>query len=88
MTSSSPISPPASASQEAVPPAKEILKGILKKIPKSRRFNRLDWETTERKRIRMTLAAPFICRLYRMKKAQFFKAKYENGTLLICGSST
>lgn len=68
----------ASASQQAVPPAKEILKGILKKIPKSRRFDRMDWETTERKRIKVTLRVPFICRLYRKKKAQLLKAKYDN----------
>ncbi|XP_044076665.1 telomerase protein component 1 isoform X2 [Siniperca chuatsi] len=65
----------ASAAQQALPPVKEILKGILRKIPKSRCFNRLDWETTSRSRIRVTLGVPFIYRLYRMKKAQLLKAK-------------
>ncbi|XP_067330368.1 telomerase protein component 1-like isoform X2 [Channa argus] len=64
----------ATTSQQALPPLKEILKGILKKIPKSRRFDSLDWETTSRTRIKVTLGVPFIHRTYRMKKAQLLKA--------------
>ncbi|XP_074545467.1 telomerase protein component 1-like [Halichoeres trimaculatus] len=64
----------ASASQKAIPPVKEILKDIMMKIPKSKRFKRLDWETTGRVRLRVTRGVPFIYRLYRVKKAQLMKA--------------
>ncbi|XP_028988903.1 telomerase protein component 1 [Betta splendens] len=70
----------ASESVQAVPPAKEILKGILKKIPKSRRF-REEWESSPRKRIRVTLGVPYICRLYQMKKAQLLKANQRLYTM-------
>ncbi|KAM7379694.1 hypothetical protein PAMP_005228 [Pampus punctatissimus] len=73
----------ASASQKAIPPVKEILKDILKKIPKSKRFKRLDWETTQRKRIRVALGVPFIYRLYRLKKAQFIKANQRQFTVAL-----
>ncbi|XP_018533631.1 telomerase protein component 1 [Lates calcarifer] len=64
----------ASTTQKEIPPAKEILKGILKRIPKSKRYRRLEWETTQRSRLRVTLGVPFIYRMYRMKKAQLMKA--------------
>ncbi|XP_034559515.1 telomerase protein component 1-like [Notolabrus celidotus] len=64
----------ASASQQALPPVKDILKDIVKKIPKSKRFKKLDWDTTVRSRLRVTRGVPFIYRLYRMKKAQLMKA--------------
>ncbi|XP_067330361.1 telomerase protein component 1-like isoform X1 [Channa argus] len=63
-----------STSQQALPTVKDILKGILKKIPKSRRFSRVFWEKTKPRRIRATLGVPFIYRLYKMKKAQMLKA--------------
>ncbi|KAM7405298.1 hypothetical protein PAMP_012571 [Pampus punctatissimus] len=71
----------ASASQLAVPTAKEILKDILKNIPKSKRFKHLDWGTAKRRRIRATLGVPFVCRLYRMKKNQFLKANQRQFTV-------
>uniref|UniRef100_A0A3Q2YXL3 TROVE domain-containing protein n=1 Tax=Hippocampus comes TaxID=109280 RepID=A0A3Q2YXL3_HIPCM len=52
----------------------EILKNILKKVPKSKRFRRLDWETAGRKRLRVALGVPFVYRIYRMKKDQLAKA--------------
>ncbi|XP_051943966.1 telomerase protein component 1 [Hippocampus zosterae] len=52
----------------------EILKSILKKVPKSKRFSRLDWETAGRKRLRVALGVPFVYRIYRMKKDQLAKA--------------
>ncbi|XP_041659793.1 telomerase protein component 1 [Cheilinus undulatus] len=64
----------ASASQQTIPSAKDILKSILKRIPKSRRFRRADWETTKRSRLRVTLGVPFIYRQYKEKKAQLLKA--------------
>ncbi|KAG7220866.1 hypothetical protein INR49_031318 [Caranx melampygus] len=62
------------ASVPAIPPATEILKGILKKIPKSKRFKSLEWETTKRGRVRVALGVPFVYRQYRLKKAQLLKA--------------
>ncbi|XP_056246593.1 telomerase protein component 1 isoform X2 [Seriola aureovittata] len=62
------------ASIPAIPSVTEILKGILKKIPKSRRFKSLDWETTKRNRIRVTRGVPFINRLYQLRKTQLIKA--------------
>jgi len=82
-TSTLPLYPPASASEKVLPPVQEILKGILSKIPKSKRFKTLEWETTPRSRLRVTLGVPFIYRLYRTKKTQLLKAKYGNLLLSI-----
>ncbi|XP_041849088.1 telomerase protein component 1 isoform X3 [Melanotaenia boesemani] len=71
----------ASASQQATPSTKEILASILKNIPKSRRFNRQDWETTQRGRKKVTLGVPFIYRLYQLKKAQIIKANQRQYTV-------
>nr|XP_046265032.1 telomerase protein component 1 [Scatophagus argus]XP_046265033.1 telomerase protein component 1 [Scatophagus argus] len=71
----------ASDSQQVLPPVQEILKGILKRIPKSKRFLRQDWDTSSRKRIRVSLGVPFIYRLYRIKKAHLLKAKQRKYTL-------
>uniref|UniRef100_UPI0037E81F20 telomerase protein component 1 n=1 Tax=Semicossyphus pulcher TaxID=241346 RepID=UPI0037E81F20 len=73
----------ASATQQALPPVKEILQGILKKIPKSRRYNRLEWDTTPRSRLRVTLGVPFIYRLYRLKKEQLTKANERLYTIAL-----
>ncbi|XP_035526254.1 telomerase protein component 1 [Morone saxatilis] len=73
----------ASVSTQALPPVKEILKGILKKIPKGKRFNRLDWDTTARSRIRVTLGVPFVYRLYRIKKTQLLKANQREYTVAL-----
>ncbi|XP_032388427.1 telomerase protein component 1 isoform X2 [Etheostoma spectabile] len=73
----------ASASEKAVPPVKEILKGILNKIPKSKRFKCLDWNTTPRSRLRVTLGVPFIYRLYRAKKDQLLKANQRRYTVAL-----
>ncbi|XP_039671900.1 telomerase protein component 1 isoform X3 [Perca fluviatilis] len=73
----------ASASEQAVPPVKEILKGILSKIPKSKRLNCLDWDTTPRSRLRVTLGVPFIYRLYRAKKDQLLKANQRRYTVAL-----
>lgn len=69
--------PPASVSEKKLPPVKDTLKDILKKIPKSRRFKNQDWDKTPRSRIRATLGVPLIYRLYQIKKNQFLKAKYD-----------
>ncbi|XP_051276117.1 telomerase protein component 1 [Dicentrarchus labrax] len=71
------------ASMQALPPVKEILKGILKKIPKSKRFNRMDWDTTPRSRIRVTLGVPFVYRLYRIKKTQLLNANRREYTVAL-----
>ncbi|XP_061775591.1 telomerase protein component 1 isoform X2 [Nerophis ophidion] len=59
----------------------EILKEILKKFPKSKRFRRLDWETANRKRLKATLGVPFVYHLYRMKKDQLLKANQKQYTV-------
>uniref|UniRef100_A0A7N6A9P9 TROVE domain-containing protein n=2 Tax=Anabas testudineus TaxID=64144 RepID=A0A7N6A9P9_ANATE len=64
----------ASASQQTLPTVKEILKDILKRTPKSSRFDNVDWETTRRRRIRASMGVPFIYRMYRVRKAQLQKA--------------
>ncbi|XP_076004494.1 telomerase protein component 1 isoform X2 [Genypterus blacodes] len=71
----------ASASQQALPSATEILKGIMKKIPKGSRFKRMNWETEKRQRLRVTLGVPFIYRLYRTKKAALLRANQRNYTV-------
>ncbi|XP_031721049.1 telomerase protein component 1 [Anarrhichthys ocellatus] len=73
----------ATASEQALPPVKEILAGILSKIPKSKRFKSLEWETTPRSRIRVTLGVPFIYRLYQAKKAQLLKANQREFTVAL-----
>ncbi|XP_067462602.1 telomerase protein component 1 [Thunnus thynnus] len=69
------------ASQQAVPA--EILKGILKKIPKSKRFKLQNWDTVKRRRMRMTLGVPFVYRLYNLKKAQLLKANQRQYTVAL-----
>ncbi|KAI4809966.1 hypothetical protein KUCAC02_018817 [Chaenocephalus aceratus] len=71
------------ASEKAIPPVKEILKGILKKIPKSKRFESQDWDTTPKSRLRVTLGVPFIYRLYKMKKERLLKANQSQVTLAL-----
>nr|XP_019966151.1 PREDICTED: telomerase protein component 1 isoform X1 [Paralichthys olivaceus] len=73
----------ASTSEQAVPSAQEILKAILKKFPKCKRTKRLDWETTDKKRVKMTLGVPFICRKYKLKKAQLLKANQRLFTVAL-----
>ncbi|XP_030016093.1 telomerase protein component 1 [Sphaeramia orbicularis] len=63
----------ASATKKPQSSVKEILKGILKKIPQSRKFRRLDWATTAKSRMKVTLRVPFVFRQYRLKKAQLMK---------------
>ncbi|XP_028283440.1 telomerase protein component 1 [Parambassis ranga] len=64
----------ASSSQQAIPSHKKILTGILKKIPQSKRFKRMEWETTSYNRMKVSLGIPFIYRIYKLKKAQLLKA--------------
>ncbi|KAF3857939.1 hypothetical protein F7725_011140 [Dissostichus mawsoni] len=71
------------ASEKVIPPVKEILKGILKNIPKSKRFESQDWDTTPKSRLRVTLGVPFIYRLYKMKKEQLLKANQSQVTLAL-----
>ncbi|KAF6728063.1 Telomerase protein component 1 [Oryzias melastigma] len=63
--------------QQVTPTVKQILVSILKKIPKSRRFKRQEWETTPKKRLKSTLRMPYISQMYRMKKAQLLKANQK-----------
>lgn len=58
-----------------VPSSREILQGVLKKLPKSKRFRQHKWETTARKRLRITMRVPFVCRLFNIKRNLLKKAK-------------
>ncbi|XP_061652420.1 telomerase protein component 1 isoform X2 [Phyllopteryx taeniolatus] len=69
------------ASPQKAPGNQVILKNILKQLPKSKRFRRLDWETASRKRLRVALGVPFVYRIYRMKKDQLFKANQREYTV-------
>lgn len=68
----------ARASEKAVSSSKEILRGILKKMPKSKCLSRLDWETAGQKRLRVALGVPFVYRIYNMKKSQLKKSRYRH----------
>ncbi|XP_056599066.1 telomerase protein component 1 isoform X2 [Triplophysa dalaica] len=59
---------------KAVPKSSEILRSILKKLPKSKRNQKHDWNTTERKRLRVTMGVPFVYRLYSTKRNLLKKA--------------
>uniref|UniRef100_A0A8C2CVQ4 TROVE domain-containing protein n=1 Tax=Cyprinus carpio TaxID=7962 RepID=A0A8C2CVQ4_CYPCA len=53
-----------------VPSSREILQGVLKKLPKSKRFGQCNWETIPRKRLRVTMSVPFVYRIFNAKKTQ------------------
>ncbi|RVE60961.1 hypothetical protein OJAV_G00166140 [Oryzias javanicus] len=63
--------------EQVTPTVKQILVSILKKIPKSRQFQCQEWETTPKKRLKLTLGMPYISQMYRMKKAQLLKANQK-----------
>uniref|UniRef100_A0A8C1N922 TROVE domain-containing protein n=1 Tax=Cyprinus carpio TaxID=7962 RepID=A0A8C1N922_CYPCA len=44
-----------------------ILQGVLKKLPKNKRFRQYKWETTARKRLRITMRVPFVYRIFNSK---------------------
>ncbi|TRY98943.1 hypothetical protein DNTS_016997 [Danionella cerebrum] len=48
----------------------EILRDILKKLPRTRRYrqNKVDWEQAERKKLRITMRVPFVYRLFNVKR--------------------
>uniref|UniRef100_A0A673J018 TROVE domain-containing protein n=1 Tax=Sinocyclocheilus rhinocerous TaxID=307959 RepID=A0A673J018_9TELE len=51
-----------------------ILQGVLKKFPKSKRFRQYSWETTARKRLRITMRVPFVYRIFNIKRNLLKKA--------------
>ncbi|XP_062386572.1 telomerase protein component 1-like [Sardina pilchardus] len=65
---------------EDVPTSAAILKKILKKLPKSKRFKSLDWETAKRRRLRVALGVPFVYRIFKMKKQLYKKACKQHYT--------
>ncbi|XP_047676292.1 telomerase protein component 1 isoform X2 [Tachysurus fulvidraco] len=54
---------------------KEVLRGILKTIPKSYKCKNLDWSTANRKRLRVTLCVPFIRGIYSARLKGIQKAR-------------
>ncbi|KAL0966294.1 hypothetical protein UPYG_G00293480 [Umbra pygmaea] len=75
----------ACAPEETKQSNNEILKSILKKMPKGKNFNHLDWETAGRKRQRVALGVPFVSRIYNMKKKQLQKASQITYSLELLG---
>ncbi|CAL8278850.1 unnamed protein product [Lota lota] len=66
------------ARRKAPPTDKQILFGILKKYPKSKRLRRFDWKTASRGKQRLPLAVPFIYTLYQRRKALLHESyKYQ-----------
>ncbi|KTF72846.1 hypothetical protein cypCar_00038029 [Cyprinus carpio] len=57
-----------------VPSSREILQGVLKKLPKSKRFGQCNWETIPRKRLRVTMSVPFVYRIFNAKRNLLKKA--------------
>uniref|UniRef100_A0A8C1DJR2 TROVE domain-containing protein n=1 Tax=Cyprinus carpio carpio TaxID=630221 RepID=A0A8C1DJR2_CYPCA len=57
-----------------VPSSREILQGVLKKLPKNKRFRQYKWETTARKRLRITMRVPFVYRIFNSKRNLLKKA--------------
>uniref|UniRef100_A0A8C2K428 TROVE domain-containing protein n=1 Tax=Cyprinus carpio TaxID=7962 RepID=A0A8C2K428_CYPCA len=51
-----------------------ILQGVLKKLPKNKRFRQYKWETTARKRLRITMRVPFVYRIFNSKRNLLKKA--------------
>ncbi|KAJ8397340.1 hypothetical protein AAFF_G00438890 [Aldrovandia affinis] len=62
-----------SNSVKEAPSSKEVLRGILKKLPKSRKYKQMDWQTAGRRRLRVALGVPFVSRIFNIKKAQLQK---------------
>ncbi|XP_036421241.1 telomerase protein component 1 isoform X2 [Colossoma macropomum] len=60
--------------------SKDILRGILKRIPKCRLYRRMNWDVAGQKRLRATLGVPFICSLYNMKRKLQHKAREKKYT--------
>ncbi|KAG7273061.1 hypothetical protein CRUP_007217, partial [Coryphaenoides rupestris] len=68
------------AEKKAPPTDKQILLGILKKFPKSKRFRRFEWKTAPRKKLRVPLSVPFIYTLYKRRQTllqQGYKCPYS-----------
>ncbi|XP_056092464.1 telomerase protein component 1 [Rhinichthys klamathensis goyatoka] len=57
-----------------VPGSKVILRDILKKLPKSKKFHQHNWDTTTRKRLRATMRVPFVYRIFNVKRNLLRKA--------------
>ncbi|KAJ3595051.1 hypothetical protein NHX12_004356 [Muraenolepis orangiensis] len=63
--------------QKAPPTDREILLGILKKYPKSKKFRHFDWKTESRKKLRVPLGVPFIYTLFKRRKAMLQEGYVE-----------
>ncbi|XP_030220277.1 telomerase protein component 1 [Gadus morhua] len=64
------------AERKALPTDKQILFGILKQYPTSKRHRRFSWKTASRGKQRLPLAVPFIYTLY-MRKRTLLRAGYK-----------
>ncbi|CAN9503016.1 unnamed protein product [Ophioblennius macclurei] len=75
--------PIASATKPEMVSSDRILREILKKIPKTSRFSRVQWETTKKSRLKVALGVPFIYRQYQQQKAQLKKAREKVFTVAL-----
>ncbi|XP_018613538.2 telomerase protein component 1 isoform X2 [Scleropages formosus] len=60
-----------------LPSNSTVLQNILRKIPKVRKYQQLDWHTAGRKRLSIALGVPFVYRMYKMKKNQLHRASQK-----------
>ncbi|KAL7849289.1 hypothetical protein SRHO_G00209120 [Serrasalmus rhombeus] len=60
--------------------SKDILRRILKRIPKCRRYRRYNWDVAGRKRLRAALGVPFVYSLYNTKRKLQHKARVKKYT--------
>ncbi|XP_048867446.1 telomerase protein component 1 [Brienomyrus brachyistius] len=69
---------------DSVKPRKNavVLGSILNKMPRTKEFKQLDWQTATRKERRQALSVPFVYRVYRMRKKQPDLARRNSWTLL------
>ncbi|KAL7832341.1 hypothetical protein AOLI_G00298890 [Acnodon oligacanthus] len=58
----------------------DILRGILKRIPKCSRYRRYNWDVAGRKRLRAALGVPFIYSLYNTKRKLQHNARVKKYT--------
>ncbi|XP_023688332.2 telomerase protein component 1 isoform X2 [Paramormyrops kingsleyae] len=59
-----------------------VLGSVLNKMPRTKEFKELDWQTAKRSERRRALAVPFVYRMYRMKRKRLDLARRYSWNLL------
>lgn len=64
----------------------DTLRGLLNKIPKSRKYSRTNWSTASRQRLRTTLQVPFIRGFYfsKLRAHKNARSVYNNACFYCC----